>query len=307
MKPVAIKIEHLTKIYKGELGQKDILGLENLNLDIHQGEIFAFLGPNGAGKTTTIKLLTRLIFPTQGKIWIFGQRNNLRVSMESVGYLPEQPSIYGYLTGQEFLNFIAHIFGLDSETSHQRKSELLNRVGLGDRWDQKIRSYSRGMAQRLGLAQALMNDPNLLILDEPMANLDPIGRKDFRDLILELKDQGKTIFFSSHILSDAEMIADRVGILNEGKLVKVGRLDDLVDTQVTSIEVTFVVDSSKLNQIEIDHEDLIVQGQKVMVRLKREEDVPGFLRHVDHLQGRVISVVPQRISLEAYFMTKVAR
>jgi len=259
MKPVAIKIEHLTKIYKGELGQKDILGLENLNLDIHEGEIFAFLGPNGAGKTTTIKLLTRLIFPTQGKIWIFGQRNNLRVSMKSVGYLPEQPSIYGYLTGQEFLNFIAQIFGLDSETSHQRKSELLNRVGLGDRWDQKIRSYSRGMVQRLGLAQALMNDPNLLILDEPMANLDPIGRKDFRDLILELKDQGKTIFFSSHILSDAEMIADRVGILNEGKLVKVGRLDDLVDTQVTSIEVTFVVDSSKLNQIEIDHEDLIVQ------------------------------------------------
>jgi len=163
------------------------------------------------------------------------------------------------------------------------------------------------MIQRLGLAQALINDPDLLILDEPMASLDPVGRKDFRDLILELRDRGKTIFFSSHILSDAEMVADRIGILDNGKLMSVGKMDDLIGSQVTSVEVTFVIDPDKLAKIELDKEDVVIRDRKVMVRLKEEKAVPDFLKLIDHYNGRVISVVPQRKSLEEYFMTEVGR
>lgn len=303
----AIKTDGLTKVYKGELGQKDVLGLDDLNLEVIKGEVFAFLGPNGAGKTTTIKLLTRLIYSTRGKIWILGQQNDSRLCMKKVGYLPEQPGLYGYLTGREFLDFIARIFGLDSKTRGHRIPELMDRMGLGKRLDGAIRSYSRGMMQRLGLAQALINDPDLLILDEPMASLDPGGRKDFRDLILELRNQGKTIFFSSHILSDAEMIADRIGILNNGKLMSVGKMDDLVGSQVTSVEVTFVIDPDKLAEIEMDAEVVVIRDRKVMVRLKEEKAVPDFLKLIDQCKGRVISVIPQRKSLEEYFMTEVGR
>ena len=307
MSTLAIRTEGLTKIYKGELGQKPVVGLESLDLAVEPGEIYAFLGPNGAGKTTTIKLLTRLLHPTGGRVWLFGQPNTHRVSMEKVGYLPEQPNLYGYLMGREFLDFIARIFGLDSQTRKQRIPELLDRVGLGSRSDVAVRGYSRGMVQRLGLAQALMNDPQLLILDEPMASLDPVGRKDFRDLILELKAAEKTIFFSSHILSDAEMIADRVGILNNGKLVNVGTLDALVGSQVTSVEVTFALDLDRHPQMDLRGKDVVVQGQKVMVRLKDEEAVSPLLKRVDESGGRVVSVVPQRKTLEDLFMAEVRR
>jgi len=307
MSNLAIRTEGLTKIYKGELGQKSIVGLEDLNLEVFEGEVFAFLGPNGAGKTTTIKLLTRLIYPTKGKVWILGRQNTTRLSMEKVGYLPEQPQLYGYLTGGEFLDFLSRIFGLDSEVRKRRTAELLDRVGLGRQKDLLIRNYSRGMMQRLGLAQALINDPSLLILDEPMASLDPIGRKDFRDLILELKRQGKTIFFSSHILSDAEMIADRVGILNHGRQVSVGRLGDLVSSQVTSVEVTFVLDPTKLSQSDLGTKDVVVQAEKVLVHLREEEEVPDFLKRIERWGGRVVSVVPQRKSLEEVFMAEIGR
>jgi len=311
MTALAIRTEGLTKIYKeitrGGLRRKTVVGVEDLNLEVEKGEVFAFLGPNGAGKTTTIKLITRLLRPTRGKVWILGQKNTSRVSMEKVGYLPEQPNLYGYLSGREFLDFIGRIFGLDLQTRRKRIVELMEKVGLGDRGDLLVRNYSRGMVQRLGLAQALINDPELLILDEPMAGLDPVGRKDFRDLILELKNQGKTIFFSSHILSDAEMIAGRVGILNKGRLVSVGKLDDLVSSQVTSVEVTFVLDSDKLSKIDLRKRDAVVQDRKVMVRLEDEKAVSDFLKRIEEWGGRVISVVPQRKSLEAFFMAEVGR
>ena len=303
----AVQIEGLTKIYKGELGQKDVLGLNDLNLEVTEGEVFAFLGPNGAGKTTTIKLMTRLIYPTKGKIRILGRQNDTRLAMENVGYLPEQPQMYGYLTGREFLDFIGRVFGLDTKTRRERISTLLEKVGLADKGDISIRGYSRGMMQRLGLAQALMNDPKLLILDEPMASLDPVGRKDFRDMILELRDRGKTIFFSSHILSDAEMVANRVGILNEGHLVNVGKLDELVGSQVNSVDITFEIDEGKLDKIKLDKERVIVSGRKVMIRLDREDAVPEILKRVDRGGGRIVSVVPQRKTLEEVFIGEVGR
>ncbi len=309
---VAIKTEGLTKVFKettyGGLKQKTIVALDNLNCEVFQGEVFAFLGPNGAGKTTAIKLLTRLIFPTQGRIWILGKQNVDRIAMEKVGYLPEQPNFYGYLTGKELLNFIAQLFGLEKQIRKKRIDALIDRVGLKERATHLIRNYSRGMVQRLGLAQALMNDPSLLILDEPMASLDPVGRKDFRDLILELKNQGKTIFFSSHILTDAEMVADRIGILNRGKLVSVGKLDELSQSKTQSIEVTFIVDSSKIPQIGLSKENVIVQGNRVLVRLNDDEKaLSSLLRRIKGWGGRVESIIPQRKSLEEYFMTEVRK
>jgi ABC-2 type transport system ATP-binding protein len=307
MSTLAIRTESLRKIYKGDLGKKPVVGLDALDLEVECGIVYAFLGPNGAGKTTTIKLLTRLLHPTRGKAWIFGRENTSRISMEKVGFLPEQPRLYGYLTGKEFLDFIARIFGLDTQTRKRRILELIERVGLEDRSDEAIRSYSRGMTQRLGLAQALMNDPDLLILDEPMASLDPIGRKDFRDLILELKERGKTIFFSSHILSDAEMVADRVGVLNRGRLVSAGTLEDIVGLQATSVEVTFTLAPEKMAKLNLSREDVVLQGNKAMVRLDNEGAVPDFLKRIDKAGGRIISVIPQRKSLESYFMSEIGR
>jgi ABC-2 type transport system ATP-binding protein len=307
MPNLAIKTEALTKIYKGELGQKPVVGLEDLNLEVKKGEVYAFLGPNGAGKTTTIKLLVRLLHPTKGKIWILDQENTSRMSMEKVGYMPEQPNLYGYLSGREFLIFIAGIFGLNPQSRNQKISDLINRIGLEIQADSPVRTYSRGMVQRLGLAQALINDPLLLILDEPMTSLDPVGRKDFRDLIFELKDQGKTIFFSSHILSDAEMVADRVGILNKGKLISVGKLDDLVSSQINSVEVTFTLDTNRFSKINLDVKDYVIRDKKVMVCLSEEGEVPDFLKRIDNLGGNVVSVVPQRKSLEEFFISELGR
>jgi len=307
MSELAVHTEGLTKIYKGDLGQKDVLGLDDLHLEVKEGEVFAFLGPNGTGKTTTIKLLTRLLHPTRGKVWILGRENSNRTAMENVGYMPEQPQLYGYLSGREFLHFVGQIFGLKSQERQRRIGRLLDRVGLGGRAEGLLRNYSRGMIQRVALAQALMNDPQLLILDEPMASLDPVGRKDFRDLILELRHQGKTIFFSSHILSDAEMIADRVGIVNQGKLVSVGKLDDLVTSQVASVEVTFTIEPSKLAHIDLKAEDAVVRHQKVMIRLGNEQDIPELLHRIDGWGGRVTAIVPQRKTLEDVFMAELGR
>jgi len=311
MANLAIRTEGLTKVYKevtrGGLSRKTIVGLEDLNCEVEEGEVYAFIGPNGSGKTTTIKLLTRLLYPTKGRVRVLGQLNTSRGSMKKIGYLPEQPHLYGYLSGREFLDFIARIFGLDSKIRKKRVPELLEKVGLGNSSSLLIRNYSRGMVQRLGLAQALINDPLLLILDEPMASLDPLGRRDFRDIILELKSEGKTIFFSSHILSDAEMIADRVGMLNKGKLVNVGKLDDLVGSHVTSIEVTFTIDPARLSEINLRQEEIIVCDRSVMVRLKNEEAVSNMLKQIDKLGGKVVSVVPQRKSLEDIFMAEIRR
>ena len=302
-----IRAEQLTKVYKGDLGRKPITALDDLDLDVVEGETYAFLGPNGAGKTTAIKLLTRLLHPTHGRIWIFDRPNTDPKSMASVGYLPEQPNLYAYLTGIEFLQFIARLFKLDARTRKQRIADLLERVGLHDQGNRLIKTYSRGMLQRLGMAQALVNDPQLLILDEPMSALDPIGRKELRDLILELKRRGKTVFFSSHILSDAEIVADRVAILKGGRLISSGKLDQLVGSQAASIEVTFAVaaDQAPLSEWGID--GAVVQGRNAMVRLAREEDLPGLLRKVDERRGKLVSVIPVKKSLEDLFLSEIGR
>ena len=203
----------------------------DLSLSIDGGQIFGFLGANGAGKTTTLKLLMRLIFPTTGSARILGH-DIQDVSMhQRIGYLPENPYFYDYLTAREFLEYCAEIFGLRAAERKKRAAELLARVKLDEkRWDTQLRKFSKGMLQRVGLAQSLVNDPEIVFLDEPMSGLDPVGRREVRDLIAALRDEGKTVFMCSHILSDIEVLCDRVAILKKGKLAQVGFLDELRQT-----------------------------------------------------------------------------
>ncbi len=306
MESLAIDIQNLTKIYKGELGQKDVVGITDLSLQVHSGEVFAFIGPNGAGKSTTIKLINRLIFPTKGEISLFGENIRHIEALKRIGFLPEQPSLYGHLKGVEFLDFIGQLYGMEKSDRKKRIELLIEKVGIKDRAKHLIRSYSRGMTQRLALAQAMIHDPDCLILDEPMANLDPVGRKDFRDLILDLKGQGKTIFFSSHILSDAEMIADRVGMVNQGELVKTGKLHDLLSGQNQFIELVF----SKRENPEFDPEsldlDATVFQDQLMIRASEEMDLYDLIRKMKKHKLNLISCIPQKRNLESLFIEKMS-
>src|SRR5215510_4580749 len=224
-----IEINNLTKDYEvGFWRKRKVRALDGLSLSIDGGQIFGFLGANGAGKTTTLKLLMRLIFPTEGSARILG-RDIQDVSMhQRIGYLPENPYFYDYLTAREFLDYCAQIFGYAAATRRKRSADLLARVQLDEkRWDTQLRKFSKGMLQRVGLAQSLVNDPEIVFLDEPMSGLDPVGRREVRDLISSLRDQRKTVFMCSHILSDIEVLCDRVAILKRGRLAQVGYLDEL--------------------------------------------------------------------------------
>src|SRR6185369_2454541 len=219
-----IELTQLTKDYEtGFLRKKRVRALDHLSLEVRRGEIFGFLGPNGAGKTTTLKLLMRLIYPTSGGARILGRAIDDVETHSRIGYLPENPYFYDYLTGRELLDYTAALFGMPRDVIATRGQELLALVGLDSaRANRQLRKYSKGMLQRIGIAQALVNDPEVVFLDEPMSGLDPIGRREVRDLLLSLREQGKTVFFSSHILSDVEALCDRAAILSRGKLHRCG-------------------------------------------------------------------------------------
>ncbi|MBI3359122.1 MAG: ABC transporter ATP-binding protein [Nitrospirae bacterium] len=234
-----IKTKGITKEYGAGLGQKRIKALDRLDLEIKEGEIFGVLGPNGAGKTTTIKILVGLMRPTSGTAQIFGKDCNNTKVRSKLGFLAESPYFYEYLTASEFLAFYGQLFDLSKNEIKQRSSALLKQVGLESSANLQLRKFSKGMLQRIGIAQALINNPALVILDEPMSGLDPIGRKEMRELILSLKAQGKTIFFSSHIIHDVEVICDRVGILVNGKLLAVGQIDEITQEKET-LEESFI-------------------------------------------------------------------
>src|SRR5918993_1444747 len=224
-----IEITNLTKDYQvGFFRKRSVRALDDLSLSVDAGQIFGFLGANGAGKTTTLKLLMRLIFPTSGTARIL-DRDIQDVRMhERIGYLPENPYFYDYLTGREFLEYCAEIFGYRASERKKRTADLLARVRLDEkRWDTQLRKFSKGMLQRVGLAQSIINDPEIVFLDEPMSGLDPVGRREVRDLIAALRDEGKTVFMCSHILSDIEVLCDQVAILKRGRLAQVGYLDEL--------------------------------------------------------------------------------
>lgn len=223
-----IKIEGISKEFKEGIRTKKIKALDDLTLEVHKGEVFGFLGPNGAGKSTAIKILVNLIRPDQGKASIMDRDVNATGIRKHIGYLPENPYFYDYLTAEELLWFGGRTTGLSSAAIKQRSDELLQKINLQGARKRQLRTYSKGMVQRAGLALSLIHDPDVAILDEPMSGLDPLGRKMVGDIILELKARGKTIFFSSHILTDIERFCDRVGIIVAGRLRLVDRLDNLL-------------------------------------------------------------------------------
>ena len=229
MSLIAIETTGLTKVYSSSFGKRKVEALSGLNLNISGGSIFGFLGPNGAGKTTLVKLLLGIIFPTSGSARILdGEINDYHVKSK-IGYLPENHKYPAYLTGGEVLNFFGKLSGLDGMDLNKRIDEMLELVDMAKWKKTKVKNYSKGMMQRLGLAQAMLNDPELIFLDEPTDGVDPIGRKEIRDILIELKNRQKTIFLNSHLLSEVEMITDRVGILNKGKLLREGTVKDLTE------------------------------------------------------------------------------
>ena len=295
----AIRTERLTKVYTRGIGRSSTVAVRDLNLEIGVGETFGFIGPNGAGKSTTIKLLVGLLRPTSGRAWLFDQpAASVRVK-ERLGFLPELPYFYDYLSAEQFLYYCGQLFGLTTQEQRRRTETLLSMVGLERARREPLRKFSKGMLQRIGLAQALMNDPDLVILDEPLSGLDPIGRYQVREIILGLKQRGKTVFFSSHILSDVMMVCDRVGMLVEGRLAALGRIDELVGDSVHSIEIVSAISRPEVAaRIAACADRLVEQEGKMFINVaseKVQDEVLDILR----AEGcHIESITPNRKTLE---------
>src|ERR1700675_1142100 len=238
-----IQIRNLTKIYRDFWGRKKVRALNSLSLDVHKGEVFGLLGPNGSGKTTTMKLLLGLLFPTSGQALVFGREATDVAKNERLGYLPEESYLYRFLNAEETLDFYGRLFDMPAAVRKQRTAELIDLVGLNWAKRRQLKEYSKGMARRIGLAQALINDPELIMLDEPTSGLDPIGTREIKDLILKLKSQGKTVLMSSHLLADVQDVCDRIAILHQGELKELGRVDSLLtQADVTQIRASALSD-----------------------------------------------------------------
>ena len=301
----AIRIENLRKTFRLGFIPRPREILKGITFSVREGETFGYLGPNGAGKTTTIKCLLGLIHPDAGTIEILGRSASSPRSREPLGFLPENPYFYDYLTAREFLAFTADLFGLDRGVKRERIARLLELVGLGRAADLPLRKYSRGMLQRAGLAQALINDPKLVVLDEPLGGMDPLGRKEIRDIIVRFKDEGKTVFFTSHLLQDIEMICDRVAIIVGGRIVKEGGLRDLVSEKVLFTEVTV---SGISPQAFADLGECVsTRGDRVLLKVYDEALVEAVVSLVHDRKGRLVSLSPRTETLEDIFVDTVTR
>lgn len=253
---VIVETKNLTKTYRDFWGRQKVRALKALDLEIRRGEIFGLLGPNGSGKTTTIKLLLGLLFPTSGEVNILGRPASDVAKNERIGYLPEESYLYRFLNAEETLDFYGRLFKIPSAIRCQKVAQLIQMVGLDTANKRQLREYSKGMTRRLGLAQALINDPDLIVLDEPTSGLDPIGTRNMKKLILQLKEQGKTIIMSSHLLGDVQDVCDRVGILYQGELKELGRVEDLLKiVEQTEIRVAGLSEEAKRKIEKVIEED----------------------------------------------------
>jgi ABC-2 type transport system ATP-binding protein len=303
---LAIETFDLTKDYDvGFFRKRPRRALDGLNLRVEKGEVFGLLGPNGAGKTTTLKILLRLVFPTSGTARILGSELDDVAMHARVGYLPENPYFYDHLTAQEFMNYAGELFGLRLTDRGQRIDRLLERLGLAESRHLPLRKFSKGMVQRLGMAQALINDPELIFLDEPMSGLDPLGRREVRNLILELKSEGKTIFFSTHILADAEVLCDRVAILDRGRLQGCGELREILRLGVAVTEVVLEDPPAELlEELRPYTRSLVQTGHRVRLEVPAESDVARVLALAIRHAAGIVSLNPVKMSLEDYFMAQ---
>jgi ABC-2 type transport system ATP-binding protein len=304
MSAPAIEILGLTKDYPvGFWRPKMRRSLDNVSFQVEEGEVFGFLGPNGSGKTTTMKLLLGLIFPTSGTARVRGRAIDDIEMHREIGYLPEQPYFYDYLTARELLDYYAQFSNFSAGERRERVTRFLERVGLTAAADVQLRKFSKGMLQRAGIAQAILHDPPVVILDEPMSGLDPVGRREIRDIILELKNQGRTVFFSTHILSDAEMLCDRVAVLAGGKLQGVGAPREIVAMQAQAMELLF-----ELREGRALPADLAAQVTKIGGRSRvtvPEDQLYVALEQLRGVDARILSVSPVHPTLEDYFFQLV--
>ena len=305
----AIHIEELTKDYAvGFWRRRPYRALDRLTLSIPPSEVFGFLGPNGAGKTTTLKLLMQLIFPTAGRAEILGRPVGDVDVRRRIGYLPENPSFYDYLTAEELLTYFAQLLDVPAADRQRRVSTLLDRVGIGRERRFQLRKFSKGMIQRVGIAQALINEPEVIFLDEPMSGLDPVGRRDVRALILELRDQGRTVFFSSHILADAEALCSRVAIVAGGRLAASGRLDELSQFNARGWEVVVAnLAPAALDRIRPIASRVTELGPgRYTVELPLAEAPERVIPDLAATGATIVSMQPVRETLEDFFMQRVA-
>jgi ABC-2 type transport system ATP-binding protein len=307
--PAVVEIENLTKDYEvGFWRKRKVRALDGLSLKVEGGEIFGFLGANGAGKTTTLKLLMRLIYPSAGQARILC-RDIGDVRMHArIGYLPENPYFYDYLTAREFLEYCAELFGYSHVERKRRAEDLLRRVHLEEKsWNKQLRKFSKGMLQRVGLAQALVNDPEIVFLDEPMSGLDPVGRRQVRDLIASLRESGTTVFMCSHILSDIEILCDRVAIMRQGRLAETGRLEELRAHAGDKLRIEIMVAGADADAITeklpaLDGASVEPTAGGARIEVADERDVDAALVALRQAGGRLVSVQPVKQSLEELFV-----
>lgn len=307
----AIRTEALTKHYSvGFWRPKPYVALDALTLAVGQGEVFGFLGPNGAGKTTTLKLLMQLIFPTSGRAEILGRPVGDVSVRRRIGYLPENPYFYDYLTAEELLGYFAGLFGYSRTERRQRVSTLLDEVGIGAERRLQLRKFSKGMLQRVGIAQALINDPEVVFFDEPMSGLDPLGRREIRNLILRLRDRGCTVFFSSHVLADAEALCSRVAIVAGGRLAASGDLSELLAFQVRGWELVVAgLTDACLDRAKAvgDVTRLTALGaQRFALEIALSADPIAVMACLAALGGQLVSLNPIRETLEDFFVRQIA-
>jgi len=298
-----LRIEDLHKSFKTGFIPKGKKILNGISLDVRGGEIFGYLGPNGAGKTTTLKCILGLIFPDKGNIEIFGQSNLSAQAREKIGFLPENPYFYDYLTATEFLSFYGDLTRVKKEDKQAQIEALLKLVGLEHAPGLQLRKFSRGMLQRIGLAQALINNPSLIFLDEPLGGLDPLGRKEIRDVIIRLKEEGNTVFLSSHILQDIEMICDRVAILVNGKIINEGALQDLISEKIKVTEIT--ISGMQTENCKDLGECYSAQGGRILLKVFEEEKIESVLQLVQTKKGKIHSLIPRTETLEDLFVGAV--
>jgi len=300
---VVLEVNGLRKVFHIGFFRKRIEAVKSSTFRVHRGEIFGLLGPNGAGKTTTIKTILRLIFPTEGEIKLFGRPADDREAMKRVGYMPENPYVYQYLKPLEFLDLCGRLTGIPRSELRARSGAMVDKVGLRHAVDRPIGKFSKGMMQRVGLAQALLHDPELLVLDEPMSGLDPIGRKEVRDVLLEQRQRGKTLLFTSHILSDVELLCDRVVIMRHGEITAEGNVHELLRSPRRRVEIRLSNASAAL-KMSLTSRGVVVDdgGGHLTLRVEGDDAVDEVLRVSTAAGARLDALVPERETLESFFL-----
>ena len=301
-RPTAVEIQGLRKVYR------QIIAVDDISLVTYRGEAFGFLGPNGAGKSTVVKILTGLVAPTKGTVRVLGQPINHVQSRRRVGYLPEFPSFHRWLKARDFLEFHDRLYGLRSNMLEKRIIEVLEMVGLSGRENQKLGTFSKGMLQRIGLAQAIIHKPDLVILDELVSGLDPVGQRDMRELLRELKSEGTSIFLNSHLLADVEAVCDRVAIINQGRILKVGAPSDLFDKKkVLEVRVDHVSEEllKRLHAVALDIQHEEDNSNNLLIEIARDEQAADIADIVHACGARLYTLAPRHLSLEQIFFQTI--